>query len=67
MILVFKTNVNQVSEPNVLKTLSSIKEIEKINFDFEDCDQILRIESNKNMITEIEALLTAQGFYCKAL
>lgn len=60
MILVFKTNINQIFENNARKILSVIKEIDKIDFDFEDCDNILRIESNNDIISEVETLLDSQ-------
>ncbi len=67
MIQVFKTNIKKDSESYVLNILSSIKEIYKIDFDFEDCDHILRIESNKDIISEVKTVLISEGIYCEEL
>ena len=66
-ISVFKTNVNSSQESKVLTLLNLLEDILKINFDFEDCDDILRIESNVNLAKEIVVLLDSNGFYCEEL
>jgi hypothetical protein len=48
---VFKTNVNNESSAfEIIKTLKSIFPNYKVNFDLEDCDNILRVESTYESI-----------------
>jgi hypothetical protein len=68
MVEVFKTNI---SDNSLTKGIINKLEIKlpnsKINFDLEDCDRILRIESeNINPIVIIEVLLK-EGFKCEVL
>ena len=39
----------------------------KWNFDLEDCDKILRIDSEENIISAIKDLLHIHKFYCEEL
>ncbi len=63
MISVFKTNVTNRKEIETLKPLLDTHlEIAKWNFDLEDCDNILRIDSI-NKITECTVkILRDNGF-----
>lgn len=68
MVYVFKTSVKfkkQIKE--ITKELDKITEIQKWNFDLEDCDKILRIETTKLKPIEITNLLHSLGFYCNEL
>lgn len=67
MILVFKTDLNKSLEQIIRSILSSFKEINQIDFDFEDCDNILRIVANKDITKNIESILNSEGFLCKEL
>jgi len=40
---------------------------EKWNFDLEDCDKILRIDSEENIVLKITDLLNIHKFYCEEL
>ncbi|WP_339606015.1 hypothetical protein [uncultured Roseivirga sp.] len=68
MIHVFRTSV--ISEKQVrqvepfLKTLMSNEEW---NFDLEDCDKILRVETEKVTPETVITLLKSQGFECSEL
>jgi len=68
MIHVFRTSV--ISEKQVrqvepfLKTLMSNEEW---NFDLEDCDKILRVETEKVTPESVITLLKSQGFECSEL
>jgi hypothetical protein len=70
MIEVFKTNVNDVHQANLL-----IAEIHgyfngyRANFDLEDCDRILRIENINGLVSaaDIIALLGKNGFMAEVL
>jgi hypothetical protein len=68
MICIFKTSVKskrQVKklEPHINKIIPN----EKWNFDLEDCDKILRIDSNENVVLKITGLLKEHEFYCEEL
>lgn len=51
MVEVFKTNIkNKKSADFILNRLQDIFPNYKINFDLEDCDNILRVENRKQTI-----------------
>lgn len=68
MIFVFKTSVKtkrQVKnlKPHIDKKLPSAK----WNFDLEDIDKILRVDSEENIAFKIIDLLNVHKFYCEEL
>lgn len=68
IVEVFKTSINCLEDSDsILKTFSKAYPDCKINFDLEDCDNILRFEGfgfhNKNIILHLKNL----GFECEAL
>ncbi|GAA4274591.1 hypothetical protein U6A24_16590 [Aquimarina gracilis] len=66
MILVFKTSVNDIEDVKVLKNqLNNFSSLIKWNFDLEDIDKVLRIESIKDISHEIIKLLQNNGFKCE--
>ncbi|HUQ66279.1 MAG TPA: hypothetical protein VM101_08995 [Flavitalea sp.] len=66
MIYIFKTSVNNENEVNKLKPhINEILANEKWNFDLKDCDRILRIESEENIVLKITDLLNIHRFYCE--
>lgn len=67
MVLVFKTTIFQQMEIHVRALLDSFSMINSVDFDFEDCDTILRIEASEDLTSEIELTLNAKGFWCKEL
>jgi hypothetical protein len=68
MILVFKTNVNSFSKvKRISSKLNQLFPESKWNFDLEDCDNILRFESDTNIINEVIILMKILGFECEAL
>lgn len=67
-VLVFKTNLTDYKRINEVElTLDLHPNILKWNVDLDDCDNILRIVSNKTMGNEIETLLWDAGYYCEEL
>jgi hypothetical protein len=67
-ILVFKTDVsNKKKVSKVGALLTSVVAIKDWNFDLEDCDKVLRIESNGLRSGYVESLLQTAGFYCREL
>ena len=68
MVEVFKTNVQEVSQAqNLLALLREHFPGSWINFDLEDCDNILRVEGRDFVPVKVKHLLEANGFYCWVL
>jgi len=68
MIYVFKTTVKNKTQIKRLKSeLDSILLNAKWNFDLEDCDKILRIDSTENCCQRVIALLHSFNFQCVEL
>ena len=68
-VLVFKTSVRQHQQVEKLKPAMNalFGKNEKWNFDLEDCDNILRVESSRLQSQEIRAILLLNGFCCHEL
>ncbi|WP_224998797.1 hypothetical protein [Cesiribacter sp. SM1] len=69
MVLVFKTSVqNKAEVAGLAPALNYLLNKRGIwNFDLEDCDHILRIESSSLQCEEIIRLMNGQGFFCAEL
>ncbi len=68
MILVFKTSVKDEKDiKNLQKDLNEFSEITKWNFDLEDIDNVLRIESMRDVTQELVDILADKGFDCEDL
>lgn len=68
MIEVFKTNVAEVDRSNLLlQRLLSHFPGNKINFDLEDCDKILRVEGEYVLSEKIMEILNEEGHFCEIL
>ena len=68
MIFVFKTSVKTKMQANKLKPhIDNILPKAKWNVDLKDCDKILRIDSNQNIVMPIKNLLKIHQFYCEEL
>jgi hypothetical protein len=68
MVEVFKTNVEQREMADqLLSALLCDHPFSKINFDLEDCDKILRVESDKICVESIIELVNRKGFDCEIL
>ena len=68
MVEVFKTDVREISQAEkLLRLLSAYFPQSKINFDLEDCDKILRIDSHTNISDDAIFALRRQGFKCEEL
>jgi len=68
MIEVFKTNVQQGELAKQLASnLHDHFPFLKINFDLDDCDNILRVEGERVCVETIIELLTSSGFECEVL
>ena len=68
MVEVFKTNIQGKRTASKIKMeLLELFPDCKINFDLEDCDRILRIESAVDIGKEIERAISKHGFICEEL
>ncbi|SEL78246.1 hypothetical protein SAMN04488505_1021102 [Chitinophaga rupis] len=68
MVEVFKTNVQQAAHAEKLvSVLHQHFPGNKVNFDLEDCDRILRVEGQSFAAEKIQTLVTAYGFTCHVL
>lgn len=68
-VLVFRTSVNSPDQVNTLRPLLdlTIAGGGQWNFDLEDCDRILRVESETPVRERIMALLAGFGYACNEL
>jgi hypothetical protein len=68
MVEVFKTNIdNRELAAQLRDELLNLFPGTRINFDLEDCDRILRIESAECIAAEIERVVLSKGFWCEIL
>jgi hypothetical protein len=68
MIEVFKTNVYEVSHSEkIIELLYQHFPQCKINFDLDDCDNILRIEGSVFETDEIKLIVNEHGYMCEEL
>ncbi|MBC7391332.1 MAG: hypothetical protein H7329_19180 [Opitutaceae bacterium] len=66
-VLVFKTSVTFETMPLVKPVLDKLELIEKWNFDLEDCDRILRVETVCIQATVIMEKMKSLGLFCEEL
>lgn len=67
-VFVFKTSVETQKDIHKLdKKLDSYRCIKKWNFDLEDCDKILRIESIEVISNLVIETLRQSGYHCEEL
>ena len=68
MIYIFKTSVKTKMQEKKLKPhIDTILPKAKWNFDLDDCDKILRIDSEENIVCKMTDLLNIHRFYCEEL
>lgn len=68
MVEVFKTNVTEQLHAEALLTLLSLHLPEhQINFDLNDCDNILRVKGGAVNVEKIIELVSSNGFECTVL
>ena len=66
-VYVFKTSVKQAKFEKVAPILNQGEAISKWNFDFNDCDNILRVESEADIRGYICQFLHKYGYDCEEL
>jgi hypothetical protein len=68
MIYVFKTSVSTKMQAQKIKPhIDGLLPHVRWNFDLEDCDKILRIDSEENIISPVIDLLKQHHFTCEEL
>lgn len=68
MIYIFKTSVSTESQVQKLKSyIDKLLPASKWNFDLEDCDNILRIDSEEDIRYLIKTLFKIYDFECEEL
>lgn len=66
-VYVFKTSANSENIRSIDSILQSVIPECHWSYDLEDCDNILRIESDKNIVKSVCSQLEVEGFYCEEL
>ena len=68
MIFIFKTSVKTKMQAQQLKLhINTMLPNAKWNFDLTDCDKILRIDSEENIVLKIIDLLNRHNYSCEEL
>lgn len=68
MVEIFKTNVTDSVQAGLVLQLLKVQWPQYMaNFDLEDCDRILRIESDSVEHEKILSLMHLQGYVCEVL
>ncbi len=68
MIFVFKTSVDTKKKVRELEPqINRLLDRSKWNFDLEDCDKILRVDSDHQIVRKIIDLLILHSFSCEEL
>jgi hypothetical protein len=68
MVEVFKTNIQDVQIADfIVGELEKIFPNAAINFDLNDCDNILRIDHHENVIDKVLLLFENLGHFCELL
>jgi len=68
MVEAFKTNINKVGQSKLLvKKLLQHFPSSCINFDLDDCDNVLRVEGDNICPEKIITLVIEHGYQCEAL
>lgn len=68
MVEIFKTNIEEekLAKKLTSKLLRHFPQC-KINFDLQDCDNILRIEGNEIVAEKIIQVVNTNGYQCQPL
>ncbi|WP_250435317.1 hypothetical protein [Hanstruepera flava] len=68
-VLVFKTSITKKREVRFVKPFLNklLTKTDYWNFDLEDCDNILRVETQNAKAISIASLFHHLGFYCEEL
>lgn len=64
-VLVFKTTVRRLR--HIRRLSAGLTALGRWNFDLDDCDRILRVETGSCHVSAIVGLLSCFGFQCEEL
>jgi len=68
MVEVFKTNVTEAHQAaSLLTILTNHLPGCSINFDLQDCDNILRVQGDRIPVSQIIELVSSNGYACRIL
>ena len=68
VVEIFRTNIsNDIQAADVLDNLYKQFPGYKINFDLDDCDNILRIEAFEIVEHKIKQIVNERGFLCEVI
>jgi hypothetical protein len=68
MIEVFKTSVQHSEQAlSIMFEIRAYFSNVRVNFDLEDCDNILRVEGGNIQKNKIINILVSEGYFCEAL
>ena len=68
MVEVFKTNVqDSFTADNIIQGMMKLYPDARINFDLEDCDNILRIEGAAISVSSVIKHMNDLGYHCEIL
>ncbi len=68
MVLVFKTNISYTRQARLVASrLNANEKIERWNFDLDDNDKIIRIETKFALSKEVIEMMHEQDLYCEEL
>jgi len=68
IIEVFKTNIESIDDASRIKSiLLKLLKAERVDFDLEDCDKVLRVEGKNFAAEEVICALNISGFECERL
>lgn len=68
MVEIFKTDIKEVKEADkVCQILMNHFPENEINFDLEDCDNILRVEGLNSVSIDVIRVLNNYGYSCEEL
>jgi hypothetical protein len=68
MIGIFRTNINTAQDKNnVIQAISGSFNVAGCSVDIEDCDKVLRIVTEQDILDEIIILVQRMGYQCTVL
>jgi hypothetical protein len=68
MIYIFRTSVKTKNQIKRLTPhLNKVVPTDQWNFDLDDCDKILRIDTDENIVSRITELLKIHRIHCEEL
>jgi hypothetical protein len=66
-VLVFKTNIQQADDVEKLTSTMNDERIKRWSVDRDDCDKVLRVESDDLLPDEVMKLIRQAGYSCEEL